>query len=122
VRLLYVEDDRVNAILFEQLCLQDPGLEVRCADSGADAFALVADWQPDVLVLDLHLPDTDGFALLAKLRDRPALRAAPAFLCTAEDTADVLERALASGFDGCWAKPIEFRAMRAALGRLGRAD
>ena len=122
MRLLYVEDDRVNAILFEQLCLQEPALEVRCADSGADAFALVADWQPDVLVLDLHLPDIDGFALLAKLRGRPTLHAAPAFLCTAEESDDVLERALASGFDGCWTKPVDVRAMRAALERFGRSQ
>ena len=68
MRLLYIDDDRINTFLFEETCRLAPGLEVRCAYTGQDGLEQAADFKPDVLVIDLHLPDTDGYALLAALR------------------------------------------------------
>ena len=66
MRLLYVDDDRINVLLFEETCRLSTGLEVRTAPTGHEALDIAREFQPDVLVIDLHLPDTDGYGLLAK--------------------------------------------------------
>lgn len=121
MRVLCVDDDRINALLFEQLCLAAGLREVEFAESGEEALRLASAWQPQLLVLDLHLPDTDGLALLPRLRaalDRPAL---PAVLCTAELPEDVAPLARAAGFDACWTKPVEFEQVQAALAQFAAA-
>jgi two-component system OmpR family response regulator len=107
MRLLYVDDDRINTLLFAEACRLAGSLEVQAAATGAEALELGLAWAPELLVIDLHLPDTDGYALLAALRAQPALAATPAFLCTAEDPASVSEPAARAGFTGCWSKPVD---------------
>jgi CheY-like chemotaxis protein len=120
MRVLYVDDDRINALLFTETCrLAGPGVEVETADSGADALACAAEWQPDLLVIDLHLPDTQGTALLPRLRDALGRPALPAFLCTADDAAEVATASRAAGFDGCWTKPVAWATVLDELARRG---
>ncbi len=118
MRLLYVDDDRVISLLFEEICRREPGLELRTAADGEEAVAALAGWSPDLLVIDLHLLDTDGFALLAKLRALPGSAHCPAYLCTADDAAQVVDQARAAGFAGCWGKPMDAARLRVELARL----
>lgn len=118
MRLLYVDDDRINTLLFEEACRFAPGLEVASAGSGDEALALAAEFRPEVLVIDLHLPDTTGYALLPALRAAAGRPDAPAFLCSAEDPRDIAGPARAAGFQGCWAKPVDLQAMLADLADL----
>ncbi len=119
--VLYVEDNEVNVLLMRALAALRPGVRLLVADSGAEAEALLdgPDALPlDLLLLDLNLPDTDGHALLARLRRRPALAATPAVLVTAAaDEADG-PPAPAGGFTERWIKPLEVDATLAGLDRL----
>lgn len=117
MRVLYVDDDRINTLLFVETCRFAVGVEVQTAASGAAAIELVQRWVPDLLVIDLHLPDTVGYDLLPALRARLAMPALPAFLCTADDAPLVAEPAREAGFDGCWTKPVDLRAIIAELTR-----
>jgi CheY-like chemotaxis protein len=125
VRLLYVDDDRINTLLFVETCRPDARLEVATAASGDDALALAQDQRFDVLVIDLHLPDTDGLKLLGALRRLPALADAPAFLCTAERLEEAAAPAAQAGFEGVWIKPVDLDSVRdpvlAALQRRAHA-
>ena len=114
MRVLYVDDDRVNALLFAEMCRLLAGVEVETAGSGAEALELLEEFRPDLLVLDLHLSDTDGAALMPLLRQRLG---APvrAVLCSADTAEAVQARARAAGFDGWLTKPIELEALRAQL-------
>jgi CheY-like chemotaxis protein len=119
MRLLYVEDDRLNALLFEAALRHRPQWQLRIAEDGAEALATCSgDWQPDILVLDAHLPDTTGIALLAALCALPGLARVPAYMCSADAMPDDVQRALAAGFDGYWTKPVDFEVV---LGDLDRA-
>lgn len=118
MRVLYIDDDRINGLLFEEACRLDDALEVQLAFDGEEAVAIAKECPPDVLVVDLHLPDTDGFALLGVLRDLPECGTLPAFLCTAEEPADVLGRAIEAGYLACWPKPIDVRATLETLRAL----
>ena len=117
MRVLYVDDDRVNALLFSEACRFAQGVVVETADSAEEALEIVARWRPDFLVIDLHLPDMLGYELLRHLRQRLADPALPAFLCTADAASEVAEPARQAGFDGCWTKPVDLQTMLTELAR-----
>jgi two-component system, OmpR family, response regulator len=119
MHLLYIDDDRINLLLFEGACAPLQGVRLSMASSGAEALRMAADCAPDVLVIDLHLPDTDGHALLQALRRDAALPATPAFLCSADDSDELRREAAIAGFAGCWAKPVDSRMLRRELAAYG---
>jgi signal transduction histidine kinase/CheY-like chemotaxis protein len=121
LRMLYVEDNRINAILFEEAIRLREDVELRLAEDGADALDQVRDWTPDVLVLDAHLPGMDGFELLDALRRQPGLGDTPAFMCSADAMPDDVQRAARAGFAGYWPKPINLARIMDDLDRI-RAD
>jgi len=117
LRVLCVDDDRINAMLLGELCRQFDGVELAFAETGEEACALAAEFQPQLFVVDLHLPDTDGLRLLPRLRE-VAGPAVPAVLCTAELPEDVLPRAEAAGFDACWGKPVPPEQLASTIDHL----
>lgn len=119
MHLLYVDDDRINVMLFEAACASLPGVTVASAASGAEALALAAEARPDLLVIDLHLPDTDGHALLAELRATLPVPPVPAFLCSADDGAELRSAAAEAGFAGCWTKPVDRGLLQREFAALG---
>jgi len=119
LRVLCVDDDRINALLLGELCRQFDGVELAFAETGEEACALAIDWQPQLVVVDLHLPDTDGLRLLPRLR-QAAGEGLPAVLCTAELPEDVAPQAAAAGFDACWSKPVPPELVASAIERLRR--
>ncbi|MEW6704823.1 MAG: response regulator [Pseudomonadota bacterium] len=118
MRLLYVEDNRINALLFEEALKLQQGFELRIAEDGAQAMEIVREWLPEVLVLDSHLPDVSGTELLLRLRSLPALADVPAFMCSADAQPEDMEQARAAGFGGYWTKPIAIQSVLADLRRL----
>jgi len=121
MRLLYVDDDRVNTLLFAETCRLMPGVQFESAASGAEAAELIdGGFVPELLVIDLHLPDTDGYALLPALRARLARRT-PAVLCSADDPQALQAAAHEAGFDLCWGKPVDLRTVMADIERLAGA-
>ncbi|MDE2615115.1 MAG: response regulator [Burkholderiales bacterium] len=115
MKVLYVDDDRLNALLFSEACRLVGGVEVRTADCGAEAVETVDGWRPDLAVIDLHLPDTRGTTLLPQLRARLGAPRLRAYLCSADDLADVAAAAREAGFDGCWVKPLDLAAITREL-------
>jgi CheY-like chemotaxis protein len=107
MKILYIDDDRINLVLFAHVCSMVPGAQLHTAADGDEALMQARLHAPDLLVIDLHLPGTDGYALLGQLRQQAAGRDAPAFLCTADGTAEVRQRALAHGFQDTWCKPVD---------------
>jgi len=120
MRVLYIDDDRINTLLFVETCRLAPGVEVESAASGAEALELAPQWRPELLVIDLHLPDTTGYALLPALRGALAAPTLPAFLCTADEAMLVEQPAREAGFTGCWTKPVELQKVLDLLSDLQR--
>jgi two-component system OmpR family response regulator len=119
MRVLYVDDDRINTLLFVETCRLAGGVEVDSAASGAEALEAAERFRPDMLVIDLHLPDTTGYELLPALRRVLGDTALPAFLCTADEAPLVEQPARAAGFTGCWTKPVELQQVLDELRRRG---
>ena len=119
MRVLYIDDDRINTLLFVEACRFAGGVEIETAGSGAEALEMVRAFAPQLLVIDLHLPDTTGYMLLPALREAAGVPALRAFLCTADEAEFVAGPARAAGFDGCWTKPVDLRPVLAELARDG---
>lgn len=118
MRVLYVEDNRINAILFAEAVGMRGDIELRVAEDGEEALELLSAWTPELLVLDAHLPGMSGFDVLRQLRAIPALTHVPAYMCSADALPEDLERARLAGFNGYWTKPIDLRALMTDLDGL----
>lgn len=114
-RVLYVEDDRIAALLFVEVFRDVPQFVVEVAETGAEALQLAATWRPDVLVLDAHLPDTTGLTLLPHLRALPGLSQVPAFICSADVVLQTDLCAMANDVAGYWLKPVQRERLLADL-------
>jgi len=116
LRMLYVEDNRLNAILFEEaMRMHSSQIELRVAEDGDQALSLAQDWQPEVLVLDAHLPGISGFEVLRILRTLPGLDNVPAYMCSADAMPEDVKRAYEAGFVGYWTKPINVSSVLADI-------
>jgi len=108
--VLYVEDDRINIILMEEAFRRLPGWTLQCVEDGAQALrALQADLHdlPDLVMIDMHLPDMSGTALLQKLHADERLKQLPCVALSADDQGHVAQAALAAGFSEFWVKPVD---------------
>ena len=117
-RVLYVEDDEVNCILMAAVLGMRPKITMDIATTGPQAIELVRTGQYDLLLIDMHLPDTDGIDLLAALRRMPGLPAVPAIMVSAGAREQDVDRALASGFMAYWTKPLDIERVLATLDAL----
>ena len=104
--ILLADDNGPNREL-TSVILERAGFEVVEAKDGADTLRQLQSSAPDALLLDLHLPDMDGFEVLRKIRQDARLRTLPIAAVTASAMSSEEERALASGFDAYLAKPYE---------------
>ena len=92
------------------------------AASAAEALALAREQPPQLLVIDLHLPDTDGPALLQRLAPRAgARRRAGLPVQRRRRRGGARSCAAQAGFAGCWSKPLDVGALRRELAALGLA-
>lgn len=109
-----VVDDNADAAQMLQLHLQTHGCEVRCTYDGASVLALAREFAPEVLLLDLALPDIDGYEVLRRLRADGGGQAAVIALTGFAQPAD-LARMQEAGFDRSLRKPVAAATLAAAI-------
>ncbi len=114
-RVFYVEDAPLNVLLMEALFAELPQFKLHIASTEADALANAAAIKPWLMLLDLNLPDMHGIDLLAKIRTNTLLTNVDAIAVSADATKDTIDRALSSGFDAYWVKPVNLDTIRNAL-------
>lgn len=114
MRVLYVEDHPVNIEIMRAIFGLRPHLILDVAIDGASGLNAASRHTPDLLLLDLRLPDCHGTGLLAQLRALPALGHTPAIAVTAEDAPDLTR----STFLETWPKPLNIRQVLARLDQL----
>jgi len=115
--ILLVEDDQALATgLLE--ALRKEGLAINHVGTGAAALHVIDTETPDIIILDLGLPDMDGMSVLKKLRERHG--ELPVLLLTARDTLDDRVAGLDSGADDYLSKPFDMAELLARLRALGR--
>jgi CheY-like chemotaxis protein len=112
--LLIVEDDQDSRELLE-LFLAGEGARVRGASTAAEARAAIREQAPDVVLMDMTLPDEDGFTLIASLRADASTRNIPAIALTGHSDAASRRRALGAGFQKFVTKPVDIFSLPVAI-------
>ena len=115
-RILVVDDNPVNLKL-ARLLLAREGYEVATASDAEEALASLRRARPRMILMDLQLPDVDGFALTRRLKAAPAPRDILVLALTAYAMKGDEEKARAAGCDGYISKPIDTRALGALVAR-----
>lgn len=117
LNVLVVEDDPVisNALIAR---LQQEGFEARLVDTGKGALDAAAEIRPDLVLLDVMLPDAEGFGVCRQLRERQAHL--PVIMLTGRDSVDDRVKGLDSGADDYVTKPFSFEELIARIRALWR--
>jgi CheY-like chemotaxis protein/anti-sigma regulatory factor (Ser/Thr protein kinase) len=120
-RVLYIEDNLANYDLVRKVFDRLGGLDLMSAMQGQIGIELAAEHQPDLILLDLHLPDIDGEEVLRRLRADERTRDIPVIILSADATPAQAERLKARGAEEYLTKPLELAgfvdAVERALGR-----
>ncbi len=116
--VLYIEDNPINVAVVQALLEQRPKVRLLTAASGAAGLALAAAERPDLVLIDMQLPDLDGYAVHAKLRAEAATAAIPCVALSANAFPEHVSQARAAGFLDYWTKPIDAAAVLARIDQL----
>jgi DNA-binding response OmpR family regulator len=124
-KVLIADDDAMTRLILRRL-LESDGLAVVEADNGATGMETARREHPDLMMVDLQMPDMDGFRFLEMVRGDDKLMALPVLILTAETSAEVESKVLEMGADDYVSKPFEPEVLksrvRAAFRRAARGQ
>ncbi len=119
-KVLYIEDDPVNQLLVEECLLRWPGMRLKIAEDGRSGLQLARSFRPDLVLLDLGLPDMDGYEVLEQLGADPQTRQLRIVVLSASAMAEDVERAMTKGAHDYWTKPIDLKQFALGVRRALR--
>lgn len=113
-KVLLVEDNYMNKVLVREI-LSLNGYEIIEAKSGTEALKMLTMVRPDIILMDIHLPEMDGFTATRIIKSDERNKFIPVLALTASAMKGEEEKILSHGFDGYIAKPIEVKKMLALI-------
>ncbi|MCR5882912.1 response regulator [Rhizobacter sp. J219] len=116
--VLYIEDNPINLLLVEQLLLRWPGVRLLQAETGEKGIELAQALRPDLVLLDMRLPDMSGPEVLEELREHPRTRGLRVVALSASAMPEEVALAREGGAHDYWTKPLDFDRFTADLKRL----
>ena len=100
-------DDEPNILLSLKFLISQECYEVRTAGSGEEALQALSEQVPDLILLDVMMPDVSGLEVCAQLKKNPATQSIPIFMLTGRTQVQDIEEALAAGADNYISKPFD---------------
>jgi PAS domain S-box-containing protein len=116
--VLYIEDNRANLALMEDILAQRPAVRLIAAQCGGTGLELARHHHPDLILLDAHLPDMPGEEVLRQIRSDPHLSEIPVVIISADATRAQVERLRAAGARDYLTKPIDVPRFLVLLDRF----
>lgn len=113
-RILLVEDNEMNRDMLSRRLVRK-GYEVSIAADGLQAVAMAAESKPDLVLMDLSLPEIDGWEATRRIKADPATRAIPVIALTAHAMVGDREKALEAGCEDFDTKPVDLQRL---LGKM----
>ncbi len=120
-QILVVDDNDINLTLVSKI-LELEGYEVAVACDGMEAIQAVISKKPDLALLDVMMPDMDGYELCKKLREPPINATMPIVMLTAMNSDMEMNLAVEAGANDIWSKPFDMDTFRRRIGELVRAS
>ena len=125
IKILYVEDNPENRLLVRRILLAEDFDVIEAADA-YQAMKVIETVRPDLILMDINLPEVDGYTLTARMKENPSISNVPIIALTANVMKGDRERILDSGCDGYIQKPIDVDALpvqiRSFLGDVDRGQ
>jgi CheY-like chemotaxis protein len=112
---LYIEDNPANLKLVARILQRYPGARLLTTASGIEGLAIARAKQPDIVLLDINLPDADGYQILGELKTTPETAGIPVVALTANAMNSEVRRGIQAGFDDYLTKPISIDELLATL-------
>ncbi|PYL18137.1 MAG: hypothetical protein DME30_04305, partial [Verrucomicrobia bacterium] len=106
-KVLYIEDNFSNLTLIEEMFAERPQFELLTAMQGKVGLDLARQHSPDLILLDLHLPDLDGHEVLRQLKSLDTTRDVPVVVISADATASQIDRLMKAGAMAYLTKPLD---------------
>ncbi len=119
--ILVVDDNDMNLTLVSKI-LELEGYEVALASNGTEAVQSVMSSMPDMAILDVMMPDIDGYELCRKLRQPPISAKMPIIMLTAMNSPVERQMALEAGANDIWSKPFDMDVFRRRVDELLKAS
>jgi PAS domain S-box-containing protein len=113
--ILCIEDNPLNVMLIEALVAQRPALKLTCEPNGTLGVMRAQQLGPDLVLVDMQLPDFDGFEVLRRLRASPATSGIPCIALSANAMPADVAAGLQAGFAAYWTKPLNVGAFLTSL-------
>ena len=120
-KVLLVDDDEVN-LLLTSIALRERGFAITEASSGEQAIRMLAEWLPDVVVLDALMPGLDGFQTCRELRGLPGFESLPVLMLTGLDDDASITRAYEAGATDFFVKSTQWSLLAGRLRYLLRSS
>ena len=115
--ILYVEDNFENRVLVRRV-LEADGYQVAEASTAEDAMEKIHSARPSLILMDINMPDMDGYALTARIRSTPGFATVPIVAVTANVMRGDREKSLEAGCDGYIQKPIDIDILSQQIERF----
>lgn len=118
MKKILVADDKTTGRELVRTVLERAGHEVYEVSNGIDALEAAGRIRPDLIILDLHMPGLDGFAVVKELRTIEPFLSLPIIALTASAMQGDRQKAMAAGFTGYITKPVSLNHLRSEVERL----
>jgi CheY-like chemotaxis protein len=119
-KILCIDDSAVIRAVV-QMCLRQSGMEVVAAPSGAEGLELMCAEKPDAVLLDMQMPDMDGFETLQRISDDDQISNIPVIFMTADDHVETVNQAMALGARDFIVKPFVHATLAERIVRVLKA-
>lgn len=116
-RILYIEDNLENRILVRRILMAE-GYEVLEAENATSALDILARETPDLILVDINMPDIDGYTLTSRLKSQERFQQVPIIALTANVMKGDREKSLRAGCDGYIQKPVDVDALPHQIARF----
>jgi CheY-like chemotaxis protein/anti-sigma regulatory factor (Ser/Thr protein kinase) len=118
--IVYIEDDPVNILLMEEYVALCADVQLLVARDGASGLELARQWLPNLILLDMQLPDMSGLDVLDRLRADPATSGIRVVALSADAMAAQVTEAIARGAEAYWTKPLALGKFKSELPKFLR--
>jgi CheY-like chemotaxis protein len=118
IRVLYVDDNEDNIYMLKMRLELLSGFEVLSAEDGERGCQVAASERPDIILMDLEMPGTNGWEATRRLKSQPQTRDIPIIALSAHVLSGEREKAIAAGCDEFDTKPVEFERLLSIVRRL----
>jgi DNA-binding response OmpR family regulator len=115
---ILIADDEPNIVISLEFLMQNSGYQVATAANGDEALRQITELRPDLILLDIMLPQKNGFEVCQKIRENPAWNGIKVVMLTAKGRESEVTKGLALGADAYITKPFATKDLLAQVQRL----